>query len=128
MTARVDPIPDPAVEEIVRQWRQEKGFAARDDISDEEIVERCIYAMVNEGARIVEEGIAQRASDIDVVYLNGYGFPRHRGGPMKYADEVGLSNVVAALERFAAEPGADPALWTTAPLLARLAHEGRTFN
>ena len=123
-----DPIPDPAVEQIVRDWRAEKGYATRDDITDEEIVERCIYAMVNEGARIVEEGIAQRPSDIDVVYLNGYGFPRHRGGPMKYADEVGLQKLVAALERFAAEPGADPALWTPAPLLAKLAREGRTFN
>ena len=123
-----DPIPDPAVEQIVRDWREEKGYATRDDITDEEIVERCIYAMVNEGARIVEEGIAQRASDIDVVYLNGYGFPRHRGGPMKYADEVGLDKVVAALERFAAEPGAVPGLWTPAPLLVKLAREGKTFN
>ena len=97
-------------------------------IEASEIVERCIYALVNEGARILEEGIAQRASDIDVVYLNGYGFPLHRGGPMKYAYEVGLTNVVRALQRFAAEPGADPALWAPAPLLARLAAEGGSFN
>jgi 3-hydroxyacyl-CoA dehydrogenase len=84
--------------------------------------------MVNEGARILAEGIAQRASDIDVVYLNGYGFPKHRGGPMKYADEVGLPHVVRRLKAFAAEPGADPALWTPAPLLLQLASEGGSFN
>lgn len=83
--------------------------------------------MVNEGARIVEEGIATRASDIDMVYLNGYGFPRHRGGPMLYADMVGLPNVVRALRRIAAEPGAD-ACWAPAPLLVRLAESGGTFN
>jgi 3-hydroxyacyl-CoA dehydrogenase len=80
------------------------------------VVERCIFALVNEGARILAEGIAARASDIDVVYLNGYGFPLHRGGPMLYADTVGLPAVVRALRRFAAEPGAD-ASWQPAPLL-----------
>jgi 3-hydroxyacyl-CoA dehydrogenase len=91
------------------------------------VVERCIYALINEGARILQEGIAARASDIDLVYLNGYGFPRHRGGPMLYADTVGLSNVVRALQRFAAEPGADPS-WQPAPLLLQLAAQGKTFN
>ena len=86
-----------------------------------------MFALVNEGARILEEGIAARASDIDIVYLNGYGFPLHRGGPMLYADTVGLANVVRALRRFAAEPGADPS-WQPAPLLVRLADEGKTFN
>lgn len=80
-------------ERIIAQWRQEKGYKPR-KISDPEIIERCIFAMVNEGARILQEGIAQRASDIDIVYLNGYGFPVHRGGPMFYADQVGLPNVV----------------------------------
>ena len=88
-------------------------------ISDAEIVERCIYALVNEAARLLDEGIAQRASDIDMVFLIGYGFPRHRGGPLLYADETGLAKVLQAIAGFAVEP---------APLLVRLAAEGRTFN
>ena len=95
-------------------------------IADAEIVERCIYALVNEGARILEEGIAQRAIDIDVVYLTGYGFPRYRGGPMFYADTVGLRNVVDAIERYA--KGYHGESWDVAPLLARLAREAKTFN
>lgn len=119
-------IPDPAAEAIIGQFRREHGITPR-EIGDEEIVERCIYALVNEGARILEDGIAARASDIDVVYLSGYGFPRYRGGPMQYADTVGLANVVRTLQRFAAQPGA-AASWQPAPLLARLAADGRTFN
>lgn len=121
-----DPIPDPIVEGLIEAYRKEKGIAAR-KISDAEIIERCIYALVNEGARILAEGIAARASDIDIVYLNGYGFPLHRGGPMLYADIVGLPNVVRRLRQFAAEPGAD-ASWQPAPLLVKLAEEGKTFN
>ncbi len=121
-----DPIPDPVTEGLITQFRADKGITPR-AISDEEVVERCIYALVNEGARILEEGIAARASDIDIVYLNGYGFPAHRGGPMLHADIVGLPNVVRALKRFAAEPGAD-ASWQPAPLLVKLAEEGKTFN
>ncbi|MEO7338200.1 MAG: 3-hydroxyacyl-CoA dehydrogenase NAD-binding domain-containing protein, partial [Caldimonas sp.] len=121
-----DPIADPAVDALIAQYRSDAGIAPR-AVSDDEVVERCIYALVNEGARILDEGIAARASDIDIVYLNGYGFPRHRGGPMLYADTVGLPNVVRALRRFAAEPGAD-ASWQPAPLLVRLAEEGRSFN
>ncbi|MBC7378591.1 MAG: 3-hydroxyacyl-CoA dehydrogenase, partial [Burkholderiaceae bacterium] len=121
-----DPIPDPIVENLIAAYRHEKGITSR-AISDAEIIERSIYALVNEGARILAEGIAARASDIDVVYLNGYGFPLHRGGPMQYADSVGLPNVVRRLRQFAAEPGADPS-WQPAPLLVRLADEGRTFN
>ena len=121
-----DPIVDPAVEQMVTEHRQALAITPR-RISDDEVVERCVYALVNEGARILEEGIAARASDIDVVYLNGYGFPLHRGGPMLYADIVGLANVVRTLRRFAAEPGADPS-WQPAPLLLRLAAEGRGFN
>ena len=124
---RRDPIPDPVVTQIIEQWRAERGHATR-AIDAQEIVERCVFAMANEGARILAEGIAQRASDIDVVYLNGYGFPKHRGGPMKYADEVGLPYVVRRLKAFAAEPGADAALWTPAPLLLQLAAEGGSFN
>jgi 3-hydroxyacyl-CoA dehydrogenase len=90
------------------------------------VVERCIYALVNEGARILDEGIAVRASDVDLVYLNGYGFPARRGGPMCYANEVGLSNVARALRRFADEPGAFD-WWQPAPLLVQLANDGKTF-
>ena len=121
-----DPIPDEATARLIEQFRAEQGIAPR-RIGDDEIVERCIYALVNEGARILEEGIAARASDIDIVYLNGYGFPLRRGGPMLYADGVGLGNVARSLRRFAAEPGA-PDWWQPAPLLVRLAAEGRTFN
>ena len=121
-----DPMPDPVTQQIIEAYRAEQGIVPR-RIDDSEIVERCMYALVNEGARILAEGIAARASDIDIVYLNGYGFPQHRGGPMLHADIVGLPNVVRALRRFAAEPGADPS-WQPAPLLVQLADEGKTFN
>ena len=120
-----DPIPDAVTEQLIAEYRAANGITAR-KISDAEVIERCIYALVNEGARILEEGIAARASDIDIAYLNGYGFPLHRGGPMLYADLAGLPNVVRALRRFAAEPGAD-ASWQPAPLLLKLADEGKTF-
>jgi len=121
-----DPIPDPLTEQLIAQYRSEAGITPR-RIGDDEVIERCMFALVNEGARILEEGIAARASDIDIVYLNGYGYPLHRGGPMLYADAVGLPNVVRALKRFAAEPGAD-ASWQPAPLLLQLAEAGQTFN
>ena len=121
-----DPIPDPVTEQLIADYRAAHGITAR-TVSNTEIVERCLFALVNEGARILEEGIAARASDIDLVYLNGYGHPLHRGGPMLYADTVGLPNVVRSLRRFAAEPGAD-ASWQPAPLLVKLAEEGRGFN
>jgi len=121
-----DPIPDPVVTAIIESFRNERGIAAR-EVGDDEVVERCVFALVNEGARILDEKIAARASDIDLVYLNGYGFPQHRGGPMLHADIVGLPNVVRALQRFAAEPGAK-AWWQPAPLLRQLADDGRTFN
>jgi 3-hydroxyacyl-CoA dehydrogenase len=120
-------IPDPQVSTIIDAYRAQKGFTSR-AVSDAEIVERCIYALVNEGARILEDGIAQRSSDIDIVYLNGYGFPAHRGGPMFYADQTSLLEVERALRRIASIPGADVAFWTPAALLARLAREGRTFT
>jgi 3-hydroxyacyl-CoA dehydrogenase len=122
-----DPIPDPVVEEIVVAGSREMGIARR-RISSEEIVERCVYALVNEGARILEEGIALRASDIDMVYLTGYGFPVFRGGPMRYADEVGLFHVVRSMDRFGTLPHADRAFWKPATLLARLAAEGKSFT
>ena len=121
-----DPITDPVTDTIIAEHRAALGITAR-AVSADEVVQRCLFALVNEGARILEEGIAARASDIDVVYLNGYGFPQHRGGPMRYADEVGLANVVRALRGFAAEPGADPS-WKPAPLLLRLAEEGKSFT
>src|SRR5690606_8462548 len=109
-------LPDPEVDRIIENWRREQGHVAR-PVDDAQIVERCVYALVNEGARLLAEGVAQRASDIDVVYVNGYGFPRGRGGPMQYADEVGLAQVVRALERIAGETPRDRAFWTPAPLL-----------
>jgi len=120
-------LPDPVVEEIIAAWRTERGHTPR-PVTDAEIVERCVYALVNEGARILADGMAQRASDIDVVYLNGYGFPRHRGGPMYYANSVGLPNVVRALERIAQESPKDAAYWTPAPLLVQLAKAGQSFR
>jgi 3-hydroxyacyl-CoA dehydrogenase len=122
-----DAIRDPAVEEMIAAYSAEIGVARR-KISDEEIVQRCIFALVNEGAKILEEKIAARASDLDVVYLYGYGFPVSRGGPMQYADSVGLYNVVRAMNRFAASPHGDPGFWKPAPLVAKLAAEGKSFN
>ena len=122
-----DAIRDPVVEEMIVAYSKELGITRR-KISDEEIVERCMYALVNEGARILDEGIAMRASDIDMVYLAGYGFPPFRGGPMHYADSVGLYNVVRTMNRFAADPQGDPGFWQPAPLLARLAAENKSFN
>jgi 3-hydroxyacyl-CoA dehydrogenase len=119
------PIPDPEVEKIISQYRKENNLQTR-AISDEEIVERLIYALVNEGAKILEEGIALRASDIDMVYLTGYGFPPFRGGPMFYADTVGLSKVLSSIENFA--KGYMGSVWKPAPLLVKLAKEGKTFN
>ncbi len=121
-----DPIPDALTEQLIAQYRNDAGITPR-KVSDDEIVERCMFALVNEGARILEEEIAARASDIDIVYLNGYGYPLRHGGPMLYADRVGLPNVVRALKRFAAEPGAD-ASWQPAPLLVKLAEAGKRFN
>jgi 3-hydroxyacyl-CoA dehydrogenase len=122
-----DAIPDPLVDELILGYAKESGIPRR-KIGDEEIVQRCIFALVNEGAAILEEKIAQRASDIDLVYLAGYGFPPFRGGPMFHADSVGLLNVVRAMARFAQNPRADPAFWKPARLLAQLAAEGKTFN
>ena len=124
---RREAIPDPAVDELIAAYRREHGFTPR-KIPEDEIVGRCIYALVNEGAQLLDEGIALRASDIDVVYLAGYGFPRFRGGPMFHADTVGLYNVVRSMRRFAANPHGDPGFWQPAALLARLAGEGKTFN
>ena len=119
------PVPDPEVTALAKAEAERLGVQ-QVEVSDEEIIERLLFAMINEGALILDEGIAMRASDIDVVFCHGYGMPRHRGGPMKYADEVGLAKVVAAMEKYRARYG--DLYWTPAPLLARLAKEGKTFN
>jgi len=116
-------IPDPEVAALVRKWAAETGIPQR-KISPEEIVDRCIFALVNEGSRILEEGIALRAVDIDIIYLNGYGFPAYRGGPMWYADTVGLNKVLDRISEFHQQHGE---LWEPAPLLKRQAQEGSTF-
>jgi 3-hydroxyacyl-CoA dehydrogenase len=117
------PTPDPEVAALTKKWSAEAGVPQR-QISPDEIVDRCIYALVNEGARILEERYALRAVDIDIIYINGYGFPAHRGGPMWYADTVGLKNVYDRITEFERTHGE---LWEPAPLLKKLALEGRTF-
>ena len=115
--------PDPAVGELIRKWVEETGIVQR-QISTAEITDRCLYALVNEGARILEEGYALRASDIDIIYINGYGFPAHRGGPMWYADAVGLKRVYDRICQFHRLHGE---IWQPAPLLKQLAEQGKTF-
>ena len=118
---------DPEVDKVVDEVRAELGITPR-KISNQEIVERCVYALVNEGAQILDEGIAQRASDIDMVYLTGYGFPVFRGGPMHYAEEVGLPNVVRAMQSFTKDRHTQPGFWEPAALLAKRAEEGKGFD
>ena len=112
---------------MIEDYRASQGITPR-KVSEEEIVQRLVFALVNEAAHILEEGIANKASDIDIVYIFGYGFPIYRGGPMLYADEVGLFNVMQAMHRFAQNPLDDANFWKPAPLLARLVAEGKTFN
>jgi 3-hydroxyacyl-CoA dehydrogenase len=116
-------LPDPEVGELVRKWAAESGIPQR-QISADEIVDRCTLALVNEGARILEEGIALRAVDIDIIYINGYGFPAYRGGPMWYADTLGLDKVYDRILQFHEQHGE---LWQPAPLLTQLAKEKRKF-
>jgi 3-hydroxyacyl-CoA dehydrogenase len=122
-----DAIPNAEVVTMIEEHRKSLGITPR-KISDEEIVQRLVFSLVNEAAHILEEGIANKASDIDIVYIFGYGFPVYRGGPMNYADQVGLFNVVQAMNRFAQNPLDDAKFWQPAPLLARLAAEGKSFN
>ena len=118
------PIPDPGVVDLIVATSERAGIERR-DISDEEILQRCMYPLINEGARILDEGIAERASDLDLVWIYGFGFPRYRGGPMFYADTVGVDHVFETMQRFH-ETHRD---WLEpAPLLERLAREGRTFG
>jgi 3-hydroxyacyl-CoA dehydrogenase len=118
------PIPDPEVERIIAECAAEAGIARR-TIADQEIVERTMYALANEGAKILAEGVALRASDIDLVYVNGYGFPAYRGGPMHFADTIGLAEVAERVVQFHAAHGD---WWTPAPLLLERAAAGRGFN
>jgi 3-hydroxyacyl-CoA dehydrogenase len=115
--------PDPEVGALTKKWSAEAGIRQR-QVPADEIVDRCIYALINEGARILEEGYAARAVDIDIIYINGYGFPAYRGGPMWYADTVGLKKVYDRITGFQRIHGE---LWEPAPLLKKLAAEGRTF-
>ena len=116
-------IPDPEVADLVRKRAAEAGISQR-HISNDEIADRCIYALVNEGARILEEGFALRAGDIDIIYINGYGFPAHRGGPMWYADTVSPKKVYGRICEFHERHGET---WEPAPLLKQLAEQGKTF-
>ncbi|MFZ9493560.1 MAG: 3-hydroxyacyl-CoA dehydrogenase NAD-binding domain-containing protein [Burkholderiaceae bacterium] len=122
-----DAIPSPVVVKMIEDHRASLGIKPR-KIADEEIVHRLVYSLVNEAAKILEEGIANKASDVDMVYLTGYGFPLWRGGPLCYADTQGLFNVVQAMKRFAQNPHDDAEFWQPAPLLAKLAAEGKTFS
>ncbi len=121
-----DAVPSALVVKMIEDHRASLGITPR-KISEDDIVQRLVYALVNEGARILEDGIASKASDIDIVYIYGYGFPVHRGGPMAYANEVGLFNVVAAMQRFAQNPLNDAAFWQPAPLLQQLVAAGKTL-
>ena len=117
------PIPDPVVEELIMS-ESKRHRIERKPISDEDIIKRCLYGMVNEGARVLEKSIAQRPSDIDICYVTGYGFPKWRGGPMYYADMVGLRHVYEEIERFHAKHGY---WWEPAPLLKQLTKNGKRF-
>ena len=116
--------PDPLIEELIVKHSAERGIARR-AVSDQEILERCLYSMINEGAKILEEGIAARPLDIDIVWIYGYGFPVYRGGPMFYADQVGLKTVYEAILKYRDQVGAE--YWKPAPLLEKLAREGKGF-
>ena len=116
-------MPDPEVATLVRKWAAEASVPQR-QVSTEEIVDRCIYSLINEGARILEEGFALRSVDIDIIYINGYGFPAYRGGPMWYADTVGLKKVYDRIREFESKHGE---IWQPAPLLKHLAEERKTF-
>jgi 3-hydroxyacyl-CoA dehydrogenase len=116
--------PSPVTEQIIKDFAAKSGNTPR-QISEQEILERCTYAMINEGARILEEGIAIRPSDIDIVWINGYGWPVYRGGPMFYGDTVGLKNVVAKLREYGPKMGTG---FKISPLLEKLAAEGKRFQ
>ena len=121
------PLPDPAFAEIARAVGASHGIVRRDDIADAEIVERLLYPLINEGFKILEEGIAYRAGDIDVVWVAGYGFPDHRGGPMHMAEQIGLPVIAQRLAHYAQVRGNPFGYWTPSALLTRMAASGATF-
>jgi 3-hydroxyacyl-CoA dehydrogenase len=122
--AKRNATPSPVVEQLIAELAAQKGIAQR-AVSDDEILERCVYPMINEGAKILEEGKAIRASDIDIVWINGYGWPIYRGGPMFYGDTVGLPKVLEKMRVFEAKFGAD---FKPAKLLEKLVAEGKRFQ
>jgi 3-hydroxyacyl-CoA dehydrogenase len=121
------PVPDPEVEQLCAALAAQHGIRRRTDIGDEEIIERCLYPLMNEGARILEDGIAYRPGDIDIVWVNGYGFPDYRGGPMHMADSLGLERIAAGLERYARQRGNQHGYWTPSALLLRTRDQKRRF-
>jgi 3-hydroxyacyl-CoA dehydrogenase len=116
--------PDPLIEDLIVKHSADRGIMRR-AISDQEIIERSLYSMINEGAKILDEGIVSRPDDIDIVWLYGYGFPAYRGGPMWYADTVGVTNVYEAILKYRGQVGAE--YFTPAPLLEKLAKDGKGF-
>jgi 3-hydroxyacyl-CoA dehydrogenase len=122
------PVPDPELERICGALAAQHGIARRDDIADQEIIERLMFPLINEGVRILDEGIAYRPGDIDVVWTAGYGFPDHKGGPMFMADEIGLATIVERLEHFGRIRGDRHGYWTPSPLLRALAARGETLG
>ena len=121
-----DAIPNAEVEAMIAKHRETLGITPR-KISDDEIVHRLVFSLVNEAAHILEEGIANKASDIDIVYIYGYGFPVYRGGPMNYANQVGLFNVAQMMKKFQQNPLDDAKFWEPAPLIKKLVAEGKSF-
>ncbi len=123
-TGNRSPIPDPEIDEMIQDFSAEMGIQKR-TISDEEVLQRCIYSLINEGAKIIEEGIAVRPSDLDVIWVNGYGWPVYLGGPMFYADMIGLDKVLDTLRKFESQLGKE---WKPAPLIEKLVKEGKGFK
>jgi 3-hydroxyacyl-CoA dehydrogenase len=119
-----EPRPDPMVRDLFRAEAAAAGIAPRDDVTDDEIVQRCVYALINAGAEVIRTGVASRAGDVDLVFVSGYGFPPERGGPMWYADEIGAATVLAGIERLRASHGT---AWTPSPLLREIAERGGVF-
>ena len=120
-------MPDPELAAIARTLGESHGIARRDDIGDSEIVERLLYPLINEGIKILDEGIAYRPGDIDVVWVAGYGFPDHRGGPMFMADQIGLATIADRLAHYAKLRGNAFGYWTPSPLLTRLVASNQTL-
>ncbi|WP_372973023.1 3-hydroxyacyl-CoA dehydrogenase NAD-binding domain-containing protein [Marinobacter sp.] len=119
------PIPDPETDKIIAEFRKEQGITPR-EVSDQEILERCMYVMINEGAKILDEGIADRSLDIDITWIYGYGFPAYRGGPMFWADQIGLDKILDAVKKYHKEVGGKQ--WEPSPLLEKLVAEGKKFG